>query len=61
MSYKVIEPDQDQEYIKIIDEDDGEIILISQTDALELAHLLMSICKGQGSGRIHTIPKDKAQ
>lgn len=38
---------------------DHEGISMTLEIGLELAYLLMSICKGQGSGQTHTIPKDK--
>lgn len=45
----------------LIEDEYDNTICITTDLGLELAYLLMSICKGQGSGQTHTIPKDKGK
>lgn len=54
---EVTEPGPHTDWILIEDEYDNAIS-ISRDTGLELAYLLMSICKGQGSSAVHRIPKD---
>lgn len=53
----VYEPSQTEPRISL--QQEYNMIYLTPDQGLKLAYLLMSICKGQGSGQTHTIPKDK--